>query len=89
MSKIQADGAPPGPVGGPPRAPDETGQPLAVRLRHRNPKTVVFGSDGGPSRVRHCSSGVRVWVGLQAIPEGDLGRCGTAGDGGAGMSYFS
>jgi len=49
-------GARRGPVGGLPRAPDGTGRLSIVRPRQPKGRTVVFGPDGGPYRVRHVSS---------------------------------
>ena len=46
-----------GPVGGLPRAPDGTGRLSVVRPGRLKSRTVVFGQDGGPYRVRHVSSG--------------------------------
>lgn len=77
LPKIQADG---------PRTGLASSSP--ARASKSQDGLMIFDSDGGTSGVRHCSSGVRVRVGLQAIPEGDLGRCETAGNGGGGMSFF-
>jgi len=50
-------GAPRGPAGRLPRAPDGTGRLAIVRPGRPKGRTAVFGQDGGPYRVRHVSAG--------------------------------
>jgi len=48
----KSPGAPQGSAMGLPRASDGTRLPLAVCPEQRNPRMVVFGSDGGPYKMR-------------------------------------